>query len=167
MSKTQTDNILKKMVLSYELHKNQTYVERLLKEGEINGYKKILHTYESSDDQESLKEIYTILNTRIRKAQEELVILKAQEEILNKMNSDLENNLISLDINSLLEKTKTKYSPDVQKRINKGLCGLKRPGKGGFVCENEVIQGSKYCKEHLKKYDKIRYTDLIDENDDE
>lgn len=154
------DNLVKRMVLSYELHKNQTYVDRLLKEGEIEGYKKIKILYKGniSKDKEYL---IAILDGKIQIAQEELQILKAQENIFNLMSKDLEDNLSTLDIASLIKENKSKYPADITERIKTGKCALKRPGKGGFTCDKELVKGSKYCEEHLKKYDKITYTDLV------
>jgi len=146
------------MVLSYELHKNQTYVDRLLKEGEIQGYLKILNLYKGniSKDQEYL---LSILESKIKIAQEGLIILKAQENILNLMNKDLEDTLGTMDIGNLIKENKAKYPVDIEERIKTGKCALKRPGKGGFVCDNEIVNGSKYCAEHNYKYNKIWMVD--------
>ena len=146
------------MVLSYELHKNQTYVDRLLKEGEIQGYLKILNLYKGniSKDQEYL---LSILESKIKIAQEGLIILKAQENILNLMNKDLEDTLGTMDIGNLIKENKAKYPVDIEERIKTGKCALKRPGKGGFVCDNEIVKGSKYCAEHNYKYNKIWMVD--------
>lgn len=154
------DNLVKKMVLSYELHKNQTYVDRLLKEGEIEGYKKIKILYKGNISKEQ-EYLLSILDSKIQIAQEELVILKAQENILNLMNKDLEDNLGTLDIASLIKENKSKYPIDITERIKTGKCALKRPGKGDFICDNPIVKGSKYCKEHNYKYNKITYTDLV------
>ncbi len=148
------------MVLSYELHKNQTYVDRLLKEGEISGYKKILKLYDGKID-ENQEYLFPILKGKIVVAQEELLILKAQERIFNIMSKDLEDNLSTLDIDNLIKENKSKYPEDVTSRIKLGKCALKRPGKGGFTCDDDIITGSKYCKAHLEKYDKISFIDLV------
>lgn len=159
---------MKKMVLSYELHKNQTYVDRLLKEGELEGYKKIKSLYKGNILEEQ-KYLILILDGKIQIALEELQVLKAQEKIFNLMSKDLEDNLATLDIGTLIKENKSKYPSDITERIKTGKCALKRPGKGGFVCDKDIVKGSKYCKEHLKKYDKITYTDLVqyDGNDND
>jgi len=157
------EHLMKKMILSYELFKNQSYVDRLLKEGEIQGYKKILLSYETNINEQDL--IFIIKN-RIKKAEDELIILKAQEKIMNKMNKELEDNLSTLDITEIINENIMKYPLDVTERIKTNKCALKRPGKGGFNCNKPLIKGSKYCKEHLKKYDKITYTDLVGSEDD-
>jgi len=99
-----SEKLLRKMVLSYELHKNQAYVERLLKEGEIEGYKKILNIYKSASIKNKIideKDLIIILQGKIKIATDELFILKAQENIFNLMNKDLEDNLVSLDLATL------------------------------------------------------------------
>lgn len=157
------DKLLKRMILSYELHKNQAYVDRLLKEGEISGYQKILKIYNTALNNGKIIEadLIVLLQSRISIAKEELIILKAQENIFNLMNENLEDNLGTLDIANLIKENISKYPADVTARIKMRLCALKRPGKGGFTCNKDIINGSKYCDEHLKKYDKITYTDLV------
>jgi len=152
------DYVMKKMILSYELMKNQAYVDRLLKEGELKGYKKIKQLYLQGEVEDT---IMVILSTKISLSSEELQMLKAKEDILNEMNSNLEELLSTMDITNLMKKAK--YPKDVQARISQNLCALKRPGKGGFNCDEELIKGSKYCRSHLEKFDKVRFTDLIDE----
>jgi hypothetical protein len=168
---TDGEKLLKKMVLSYELFKNQTYVERLMKEGEVQGYKKIISIYNAAIEQgnEIDKSLFIILQTKIQVAQEELQVLKAQENILNKMNQDLENNLSTMDISLIIEENikNNKYPKDVQARIKAGFCALKRPGKGGFTCKQPIVNGTKYCKEHLEKYDKLAFVDLFTGKDNE
>jgi hypothetical protein len=155
------NNFLKKQILAFELHKNQTYVDRLLKEGEIQGYKKILDVYSGLLDNEDIKKSYNTIKKLLDKSIEELNYLKGSEYVFNKLNEDIENNLTSLDI---LEKIKFKkeYSKDIQVRIDNGKCALKRPGgKKKFMCDDEVVKGTKYCKEHLKKYEPIKYTEIF------
>jgi len=159
------DFVMKKMIMMYDLHKKQAYVDRLMKEGEIQGYEKILRLHsEHSDhsDHGDLAEgtIINLLKLKITTAKDDLSILKAKENILDIMNEDLQNILMTMDIDGFLPRAK--YPVDVQDRLNAGLCALKRPGQGkaGFICDNAVIPGSKYCKEHLKKYDPITYADV-------
>jgi len=158
-----TDYVFKKLILSYELMKNHAYTDRLIKEGEVKGYSNIRKSYISNNADEYL---VALLETKILKAREELSILKAKEEILNEMNKNLEEILSTMDIQEILS-NKNKFPEDVKSRIETGKCALKRPGKGGFVCDNEVITGTKYCKEHLKKYEKLTYADLFPGDDNE
>jgi hypothetical protein len=82
--------------------------------------------------------------------------------VLEKLDSDLENNLRSLD---LLDRLSNKEVPkDIEIRISSGKCALKRPGKVKFPCENEILEGEQYCKEHLKEFKPERYIELFGDN---
>lgn len=164
MDKDTYDKLLKKMVISYNLYKKQAYVDRLMKEGELQGYNKILSVYNSNtveEFQEEINALKVILKGRINQTKDQIKVLKAKEELMSKMDLDLEENLSSLDILNQLEENKDKYPKDVQVRVDNNLCALKRPGKGGFVCDKPVVKGSKYCKEHLEQFDKLLYADLF------
>ena len=183
--------LMKKQVLLFDMRKKQSYVDRLMKEGELQGYTKLKEFYKKvleakylvkeekkksfkdvetsmnnfdiylfgSKNEADLYEIYATLNTKISSTSQDVVQLKARELVFADLDKDLMNSLNSLDI---LEELKTKKIPkDVSARIKNGLCALKRPGgKQKFICDNEVLEGSKYCEEHLIKYDPILYTEL-------
>jgi len=194
------ENLIKKQILSFDLHKNQSYVDRLMKEGEIKGLLKLQKFYRNTIEakylikQEKLKSFKSIeasmkkfdiekdgpkvakeiyfaykqLLVVIHRLRDELCILKATEKIFADLDRDVENTLTSLDILSELKEVREvkKYSPDVQIRVDNNLCALKRPGgKKKFVCNNEIVPGTKYCKEHLKKYEPIIYTDIFPEGE--
>jgi len=154
------DKILKKMVLSYDLHKKQAYVEKLRKEGEIQGYHKLLQFIEG--DSIEVQKLKAKINSDLIQAKEELSVLKAEEKIFNKLDQDLERNLLTLDIAEELEQSKSVFPKDVTARIENSKCGLKRPGKG-FICEASVVLGEKYCERHLQQYDKVKYLELFGE----
>jgi len=195
---TDYDKLLEKQILAFDLHKNQSYVERLMKEGEIKGYTDLLHLYKSvmeakylqakeklksfkgienamkkfnidTDGPKYSKDIhkfYRLLNSKIKTARNELNIMKATENIFNLLSNDVENSLTSLDILNTVKENKRKYSPDVQLRVDSGKCALKRPGgKKKFSCDCKVILGAKYCKEHLKQYSPLDYTDIFPEGE--
>jgi hypothetical protein len=192
------DKLLKKQILAFELHKNQSYVDRLLKEGEIKGLLKLQSFYKSiieakyMQKQEKLKsfksyevslkkynidtdgpkvakelyKVYKYLENSISALRDELSILKATENIFSILDRDIEDSLTNLDILNNLKENKGKFSPDVQARVDAGLCGLKRPGgKKKFICDGKIIQGTKYCKEHLIKYDPVTYTDIFEQGE--
>jgi len=194
--KENLDKVFEKLVLGYELQKNQSYVDRIMAEGELSVLVKLKKYYEIlmeskflakerksknfKDDETSLKKwdvnkqgkkitpetysLYKDLENEIIKAKEKICIKKSLEELFNKMNKNLEETLFSTDLlNDLIEAKKNKkYPVDVQLRIDSGKCALKRPGSAKkFSCDNEVVEGTKYCKEHLKKYDPITYTDIF------
>jgi len=190
------DLLLKKQILAFDLRKKQTYLDRVMKEGEIKGYTSLIQLYKSVLEakylvqeekkksfksveasmkkfdlakfgKKSEKELYNIYSTLVSKeaqAKNELCILKGTEQVFNVLNKDLYYSLTSMDI---LERLKTKeYPKDVELRINSGKCALKRPGgKQKFSCDNEIVEGTKYCKEHLMKYEPVLYTDIFPEEE--
>jgi len=184
---TEFEILLKKQVLSFNKNKKQSYVNRLLKEGEIIGLNSILLKFKEIIEvkyiiENKLSELpkdfifnksknkdliiaYNLIKEKLNKAETELIQLKAIEDVINEINKDLENNLSSMDIKDKLSLYKNKFSNDVQARINSGLCGLKRPGGNKkFSCENPVISETKYCKKHLLKYNPILYSELFKED---
>jgi len=138
------DKVLERMITQYELYRKQVEVERLVKEGELEGLKKVESMITS-------KEIISL----IEEIRLELIYIKAKEELIIRMNENLDENLITLDF----DMTPKKIPKDVEIRMNAGLCALKRPGKGGFVCKKPNIAGRKYCLEHLEKHNKIAYAE--------
>jgi hypothetical protein len=156
------DKILRKMVLSYDLIKKQSYVERLRKEGEIQGFHRLLQFIEG--DSNEVQKLKARINSDLMKSREQLSILKAEEKIFSKLDKSLEKNLLSLDILNELEESHSKFPKEIQKRVDTGKCGLKRPGKG-FICEAKVIEGEKYCRRHLQQYNKVRYLELFGDED--
>jgi len=198
-AKIDYNNLLKKQILAFELHKNQSYVDRLMKEGEIKGLLKLKTFYQSVIKakymlkQEKLKsfksyevslkkynidvdgpkvakelyDVYSQLENTLVTLGNDLNILRATEMIFSSLDADIEKSLTSLDLLEELRQNKDKYSPDVQVRVDAGLCGLKRPGgKKKFVCDAEVVPGTKYCKKHLLKYNPVKYSDIFDESDE-
>ena len=194
---TDYEKLLKRQIISFDLHKNQSYVDRLMKEGEIRGLIKLKNFYlniikakyiQKQEKMKSFKNIedslkkfdilkhgekasidlykvYKQIDSSITNLRDELNILKATEFVFATLDKDIENSLTSLDILEQIKETKGKFSPDVKVRVDAGLCGLKRPGgKKKFSCNGKVVTGTKYCKEHLKKYDPISYTDIFEEN---
>lgn len=112
--------------------------------------------------------IYTFLTGSITKEREELVVLQATERLMERMDSELENSLVEL---SMLEEARNRadniYPIDVKVRIDNNLCGLKRPGgKKPFPCDSQPVEGTKYCKEHLKKYEPLKYAEMFENSED-
>lgn len=108
--------------------------------------------------------IYTLLDGQINKERDELVILKATERLMERMDSELENSLVEL---SMLEEVRSRattvYPLDVKVRLDANLCGLKRPGgRKVFPCDEPPVEGTKYCKEHLKMHEPVLYSELFD-----
>jgi len=151
------ETLLKKQVLAFELHKNQSYVDRLLKEGEIIGIKSILESIK--DDK-----IKELAESKLNKLNDELIELKAIEKVFLKLDQDIENSLNSMDILNELKENR-EHSKDVLARLNENKCCMKKPGILKFPCNNEIVKGSKYCLEHLQKYDKVLYTHLVSNNE--
>ena len=196
-TETDYEKLLKKQILAFDLHKNQSYVNRLLKEGEIKGYIKLQAFYKTvlearyiqkEETKKSFKDIetsmkkfkididgpkissdiyrfYQMLTNNLKTSRDDLAVLKATESIFLDLSIDVENSLTSLDILEKIASNKGRYSNDVQARIDSGFCGLKRPGgTKKFNCDGEVVEGTKYCKEHLKQHDPIAYTDIFPED---
>jgi len=198
ITKEDYEHLIKKQILSFNLHKNQSYVDRLMKEGEIKGLSKLKNYYKNvieakylqkqeklksfKDKETSMKkfdiakegpkiakEIYSVYrqcDVSLSRLKEELCVLKALEKLFIQLDRDVEDALTSIDILDRLKENKGKYSPDVQARVDAGKCALKRPGgKKKFPCDNSIVPGTKYCKEHLKKYEPIMYADIFPEGE--
>ena len=139
------DKVLERMIIQYELYKKQVIIERTMKEGELEGLLKLIQTNKIKGKK--------LIKNLLEDVKQELNYIKAKEDLLNRMNKNLDETLKTLDF----DMSPPKYPKDVQTRIDKGLCSLKRPGKGGFICNNTIIPDTKYCKEHLQQFDKITY----------
>jgi hypothetical protein len=159
------DDFLKRQILAFDLHKKQTYVDRIMKEGEIIGLKRMIKLYQNlmeNNPSDEFKVYHDILKNSLHTATDELYILKASENIFSTLDKDVQDSLTSLDILERVKIQKDEFSPDVQARIKTGKCALKRPGgKKKFSCDDNIIAGTKYCKTHLKKYEPIKYCELI------
>lgn len=184
------DKVLELMIKSFNLYKKQSTAESLIKKGELISYERTKNILENQlkikflekertkksykDDETSMKkfdvndfkgsELFNTLqyiNVTITKLKNELLKAEAIEAVIERLDSDLENNLRSLD---LLDRLSNKEIPkDIEARLSTGKCALKRPGRNKFPCDNPVLEGEQYCKDHLREFKPERYIELFGE----
>lgn len=108
--------------------------------------------------------IYTFLEGSINKERAELTILQASERLLERMDSELENALTEMSLaEEVRNRDATVYPLDIKVRVDNNLCGLKRPGgKKLFPCDGAIVAGTKYCQEHLKMYEPVKYSEIFE-----
>jgi hypothetical protein len=186
------DKLMELMVRSFNLYKKQSTAEALIKKGELISYERTKSILENQikiqflekerskknykDDETSMKKfniddfkessIYISLqyiNSSIFRIKNELLKAEAIENVIDKLDNDLENNLRSLDLLDKLSNKET--SKDIEIRLSSRKCALKRPGKVKFPCDNELVTGEQYCKEHLKQFKPERYIELFEKGE--
>lgn len=109
-------------------------------------------------------ETYSVLlSTKLMLEKERSVLIDkiALENLFLKLDDNLENTLVELDLLDFLE-SKSSVSKDVEIRMGTGLCALKRPGRVKFPCNDNIVEGEKYCKEHLKMFTPEKYFEKFD-----
>ena len=116
------------------------------------------------------KEIYAVLQLIKGKLSKEQGLMNetvALEKLFDVLDSNLEKSLRELDMFKFIDERKNNNSKDIEVRMTTGKCALKRPGRVKFPCDNDLVPGEKYCKEHLKLFNPERYYDLYEESKDE
>lgn len=108
------------------------------------------------------KELYNtyqyIINS-INKEKIKLTELSSLEKVFDILDKNLEDSLKDLDLLGKIEKNKTNIPKDIEARIKTNKCSFKRPGRVKFPCNEELVPGEKYCKEHLKQFNPEIYFD--------
>lgn len=157
----------------YIILENQIKGAFLEKQRKLKSYK---------DDKTSLKKfdlhtfgskhspgIYSVLQITKSKISKENTLMNqtiALEKLFEILDSDVEQSLREMDLYKVMEDNRSNLPKDVEMRISTGKCALKRPGRIKFPCDNELVPGEKYCKEHLKQFNPERYFDLFEENEE-
>jgi len=111
--------------------------------------------------------VYQLTKSNIAKEEASMNETVALEKLFELLDNNLTESLKELDLFKVMEEGKTNVAKDVELRMNTGKCALKRPGRVKFPCNNELVQGEKYCKEHLKQFNPERYYDLFEESKEE
>jgi hypothetical protein len=109
----------------------------------------------------SLKEIYDFYRVNTSTYKKDLVQIKANINLLDTMNSSIDESALSTDIIEELNQT---VNPLLQKRLDDKVCGFRRPGRNPFPCDGELVEGTIYCKDHLKEYEPLKYVDIFKED---
>jgi hypothetical protein len=135
------------------------------KDDETSMKKFDLHSFGSKN----AKEVYTVLqltNANIAKEKSLMNQTVALEKLFEILDGNVEQSLRELDMYKVIEENKSNLPKDVEIRMGTGKCALKRPGRVKFPCDNELVPGEKYCKEHLKQFNPERYYELFEETED-
>lgn len=191
MTEQTVEKMFELMVKKFDLHKKQSTTDTLIKKGEIQSINKLIALFETQikakyiESQRKLKSFKSdeismskfsmdihgvkypdLYNTyqylKVSKTKEINLYseLTAKEKLFEILDKNLEDSLRDLDL--LETMSKKELAQDVQIRIDTGKCALKRPGRIKFPCDSELVQGEKYCKEHLKQFHPERYFELFD-----
>ena len=191
MTDNTVNKMFELMVKKFDLHKKQSTTDVFIKKGEINSINKLITLFEMQikakflEAQRKLKSyksdevsmakfsmdihgpkypdlFNTYLYLKVSKTKEINVYseLTAKEKLFEILDKNLEESLRELDLLEIM--SNKKIAQDVQIRLNTGKCAMKRPGRVKFPCDEELVEGEKYCKEHLKQFHPERYFEIFD-----
>lgn len=169
-----TDVFIKKGEIT-ALGKILSILEALIKSKYIEK-QRLTKTYK--DDETSLKKykidefgskftpdiysVYQYIKTTLIQEKGELTEINAVERVFDKLDLNLENSLRDLDLLNVITESRNNPNSTIGSRTSEGICSMTRPGRNKFPCNEVIVPGTVYCKEHLKQFKPDVYFDIFD-----
>lgn len=106
--------------------------------------------------------VYQYTKATLSRERAELSELEAIERVFDRLDLNLDESIRDIDLINTIKENKNNVSKDVEVRMQSGKCALKRPGRVKFPCNEPLVEGEKYCKEHLKQFNPERYYEIFE-----